>query len=131
MNSHDHPMMGSVGAWFYKYLGGIRTDPQGAGFKRFVIHPYPMGDLTWVRSEYTSMYGEIHSDWRKAGKTFRLNVTVPVNTTATVYVPASDVSQVAEGGKPAARAAGVKWLRNEDGAVVLEVGSGNYEFVAK
>jgi len=77
------------------------------------------------------MYGVIRSAWRKEGKTFRLNVTVPVNTTATVYVPASNVSQVAEGGKPAASAAGVKWVRNEDGAVVFEVGSGDYEFVAE
>jgi alpha-L-rhamnosidase len=48
-----------------------------------------------------------------------------------VYVPGSDVSHVAEGGKPAASAAGVKWVRNENGAVVFEVGSGDYEFTAK
>jgi alpha-L-rhamnosidase len=131
MNSHNHGFKGSVGAWFYKYLGGINTDPQGPGFKRIIIHPYPVGDLTWVRSEHTSMYGVIRSAWRKEGKTFQLKVTVPVNTTATVYVPGSDVSHVAEGGKPAASAAGVQWVRNENGAVVFEVGSGDYEFTAK
>ena len=131
MNSHNHGFKGSVGAWFYKYLGVINTDPQGPGFKRIIIHPYPVGDLTWVRSEHTSMYGVIRSAWRKEGKTFQLKVTVPVNTTATVYVPGSDVSHVAEGGKPAARAAGVQWVRNENGAVVFEVGSGDYEFTAK
>jgi alpha-L-rhamnosidase len=131
MNSYNHPMMGSVGAWFYKYLGGINTDAQAPGFKRFIIHPYAPGDLTWVRSEYTSMYGVIRSAWRKEGAGFHLNVTVPVNTTATVYVPANDASQVSESGKPAAEAAGVKWLRNEKGSVVFEVGSGNYQFIAK
>jgi len=131
MNSLNHPMLAPVGSWFYKYLGGIRTDPQGPGFKRIIIHPCPMGDLTWVRSEYTSMYGVIRSAWRREGKSFRLKVTVPVNTTARVYVPASDVSDVGEGGKPAASAEGVKWVRNENGAVVFEVGSGDYEFVAK
>jgi alpha-L-rhamnosidase len=131
MNSYNHPMMGSVGTWLYKYLAGINTDPEAPGFKRIIIHPYPLGDLTWVRSEYTSMYGVIRSAWRKEGTTFHLNVTVPVNTTATVYVPARDVSQVAEGGKPAASAAGVKWLRNENGTSVFEVGSGDYQFTAK
>jgi len=131
MNSHNHPMMGSVSAWFYKYLAGINTDPQAPGFKRFIIHPYPVGDLTWVRSQYASMYGIIRCAWRKEDGAFHLNVTVPVNTTATVYVPASDASQVTESGKPAARATGVKWVRNEGGAVVFEVGSGDYEFVAK
>ncbi len=128
MNSYNHPMMGSVGAWLYKYLGGINTDPQAPGFKRIIIHPYATGDLTWVRCAYTSMYGVIRSSWRKEGAMFHLNVTVPVNTTATVYVPANDASQVAEGGKPAAQVAGVKWLRNEEGTVVFEVGSGDYQF---
>jgi alpha-L-rhamnosidase len=77
------------------------------------------------------MYGPIRSAWRIEDKTFHLNVTVPVNTTATVYVPASDASHVMESGKPAANATGVKWVRNENGAVVFEVGSGDYEFVAK
>jgi alpha-L-rhamnosidase len=77
------------------------------------------------------MYGVIRSAWRKEGTTFHLNVTVPVNTTATVYVPARDVSQVAEGGKPAASAPGVKWLQNENGTSVFEVGSGDYQFTAK
>ncbi len=131
MNSHNHPMMGSVSAWFYKYLAGINTDPQAPGFKRFIIHPYPVGDLTWVRSQYASLYGTIRCDWRKEDGAFHLKVSVPVNTTATVYVPASDASQVTEGGKPAAHAAGVKWVRNEGGAAVFEVGSGDYEFVAK
>jgi len=131
MNSHDHPMMGSVGAWFYKYPGGINTDPRAPGFKRIIIRPYPMGDLTWVRAEYTSMYGPIRSAWRKEGNSFRLSASVPVNTTATVYIPASDASRVREGGNPATKAAGVSWLRNEDGDVVLEVGSGDYEFSAE
>ncbi len=131
MNSHNHPMMGSVSAWFYKYLAGINTDPRAPGFKRFIIHPDPVGDLTWVRSQYASMYGMIRSDWRKEDGAFHLKVTVPVNTTATVYVPASDPSQVTESGKPAASATGVKWVRNEGGAAVFEVGSGDYEFVAK
>ena len=32
MNSHNHPMMGSVDSWFYKYVLGIRPEingPQG------------------------------------------------------------------------------------------------------
>jgi len=131
MNSHNHPMMGSVSAWFYKYLAGINTDPRAPAFKRFIIHPYPVGDLTWVRSEYDSMYGPIRCAWRREGSDIHLNVTVPVNTSATVYVPASDASQVTEGGKPAAHAPGVRWLRNEDGSAVFEVGSGDYAFVAK
>ncbi len=131
MNSHNHPMMGSVDAWFYKYLAGINANSQAPGFRRIVIQPHPVGDLTWVRARYTSMYGLIRSAWWKDDKGFRLETSVPENTTAVVYVPASDVRHVLEGGKTAASAPGVKWLRNENGAVLLEVGSGDYEFTVK
>ena len=131
MNSHNHPMMGSVSAWFYKYLAGINVDPNAPGFKRFIVRPYPLEDLTFVRSGYASMYGQIRSDWRKEDGAMHLNVTVPANTTATVYVPAGEKSKVTEGGKPAASVPGVKWLRNENGSAVFEVGSGEYEFVAR
>lgn len=131
MNSHNHPMMGSVDAWLYKYFAGINSDEQGAGFKRIIIRPHPVGKLTWARAEYTSMYGIIRSAWHKEAERFRLNVTVPVNTTATVYVPARDVRNVKEGGIAAKSAVGVKWLRNENEAVVFQIDSGDYEFTAE
>ncbi len=65
MNSHNHPMMGSVSSWFHKYLGGINPDQDMPGFKRVVIRPYPLGDLKCVRAEYRSPYGLIRSSWSK------------------------------------------------------------------
>jgi alpha-L-rhamnosidase len=128
MNSHNHPMMGSVGAWFYKYLGGINADPSRPGFKRIVLRPHPVKDLAWARSEYTSMYGVIRSSWRREGGALVYGVTIPTNTTATVYVPSASLESVREGGKPASGADGIKWLRNEKGYVVFQAGSGEYEF---
>ena len=57
-----------------------------------------------------------------------MDVTIPPNTTATVYVPAQNVVGVTESGKPAAKAEGVKLLRMENLAAVCEVGSGSYRF---
>jgi alpha-L-rhamnosidase len=131
MNSHNHPMMGSVSSWFQKYLGGINPDPEGPGFKRIVIRPYVLGDLTWVRAEYNSPHGLIASSWHKDNGTLTLRVTVPVNTTATVYVPVGAAANVTEGGKPASTSAAVKSLGKREGAAVFEVGSGDYEFVVK
>lgn len=131
MNSHNHPMLGSVSAWFYKYLAGIRPDPAGPGFQRFFVQPYAVKDLDWVKAEYTSMYGAIRGAWRRDADGFKLNVTVPVNSVATVFVPASDAKRVTESGVALGKAEGVKWLRSENGSVVLEVGSGNYEFAVR
>jgi alpha-L-rhamnosidase len=130
MNSHNHPMMGSVSAWFHKYLGGINPDPGVPGFKRIVIRPYPLGDLKWLRAEYKSPYGLIRSSWSKDNGILTLKLTVPVNTTARVYIPARDEASVTVGGKQAKLAEGVGLLGTQEGTSVFEVGSGDYEFAA-
>jgi alpha-L-rhamnosidase len=87
--------------------------------------------LDWVRAEYTSMYGVIRSSWRKESGAFIYNITVPANTTATVYVPATSLDHVRESGRAVSDSEGVKWLRNENGYVALETGSGEYQFAAR
>jgi alpha-L-rhamnosidase len=77
---------------------------------------------------YESIRGEIETEWEHDGDTFRLEVTVPVNATATVHVPTSDPRDVTEGGRPAGRADGVRLLEVRDGYAVYEVGSGTYRF---
>ncbi len=59
-----------------------------------------------------------------------LEVTIPANTSATVHVPAVAAASVTEGGKPAADADGVEFLRMENGAALYDVGSGTYRFVS-
>lgn len=128
MNSHNHPMMGSVSSWFHKYLGGINPDPDLPGFKRIVIRPYLLGDLKWVRAEYKSHYGAIRSFWSKENETLSLKLTVPVNTTARVYIPARDGATIALGQEQPTMVEGVKALGRQEGASVFEIGSGDYEF---
>ena len=57
-----------------------------------------------------------------------MEVTIPINTTATLHVPARDGAAVTESGKPAAQAQGVRFLRMENGAAVYALGSGHYQF---
>ena len=77
------------------------------------------------------MRGRIVSEWKKDGASLKLNVVIPANTTAMVYVPAGDVNAVTEGGKPAGNSEGVKFLRMEANAAVFSIGSGSYTFEAK
>jgi len=87
-----------------------------------------VGDITWVKCSYDSIHGRIVSNWKRDGTKLAMEVTIPINTTATVYVPAKDEAGVTESGKPAEKAAGVKFLRMENGAAVYEVKSGYYSF---
>jgi alpha-L-rhamnosidase len=129
MNSMNHVMqIGDLGVWMYEYLAGIRSDPEQPGFKRIIVKPYPVGDLTFVKASHQSMYGKIASQWKRQAGRLTLDITIPANTTAVVYVPAKQASAVTESGQPAASAKGVKFVRMENGAAVYEVGSGTYSF---
>lgn len=85
--SHIHDTLISIGAWFTEGVAGIRSDGKTPGFRHFLIKPAVVGDLTYARAKYRSIHGEIVSDWRIANGTFKLSVTVPPGTSATVTVP--------------------------------------------
>ena len=124
--SRNHIMFGDISAWFYKALAGIQPDPQAPGFQHFFIAPHVLGDLTSARGQYDSIRGKIVSDWQVGNGEFRLALTIPANTTATVSLPVT--GQVRESGKPVAEAEGVKSVRTDAERSVFEVGSGTYLF---
>lgn len=129
-SSKIHGCLNGIGAWFQEGLTGIRFDPDYPGFKQFLIKPALAGDLTWAKADYESIYGKITSDWSVSGGNFTHNLEIPVNTTATVYIPADNVNNVMEGGIPASGAPGVQYLRTESARVVFLVQSGKYQFTA-
>lgn len=128
--SQIHSCFTSVAGWFHQGLGGIQPDPSAPGFKRFVIRPAVVGDLTWVKCAYQSAYGVILSNWSLDGSAFRLEVRIPTNTTATVYVPTSARDSVLESNRVAANSPGVRFLRMETGCAVFRVESGRYSFAS-
>jgi hypothetical protein len=130
-SSQNHCMLGHAEEWFFRGLGGLRPDPDGPGFAKMAIRPQAVGGLTWAKARYESVRGAIATHWRKQGGSFRLEVVVPGNSTAEVFVPAKSAEAVKEGGAPASRAKGVRFLRREGGEAVFEVGSGRYEFVSE
>ena len=94
------------------------------------MRPQPVGDLTFAKASFDSMYGMIRSDWRIDGGKFIWNVCVPPNTTATVYVPTTNEASVMESGKPASKGRGMNFLKMENDVAVYEVGSGCYQFTS-
>ncbi|MBI5835207.1 MAG: family 78 glycoside hydrolase catalytic domain [Armatimonadetes bacterium] len=92
-SSQNHFMLGQINEWFYHDLAGIQCDPAGPGFARIVIRPAIVGDLSWVKAHHDSPYGRIESSWRREGAAVTLEVTIPGNTTATVFVPGQAAGQ--------------------------------------
>jgi alpha-L-rhamnosidase len=129
MNSGNHVMLvGDLVIWLYEYVAGIRPDPARPGFKHILMRPTPVGDLTHARGTHNSPYGRIVSEWKKGKDGFEWTIAVPVNSTATVFVPAQTPEEVTESGKAARSAGGVTFVREEPGHAVFEVGAGTYRF---
>jgi alpha-L-rhamnosidase len=131
MNSFNHYAIGAVAEWMYRVILGINNDDAHPAYEQFVVRPIPGGGLTWAKGSYTSIRGKIESSWRVEGGTFSLDVTIPANSSAMVYVPARGAESVTESGAPASRAVGVRFVRMEEGAAVFSVASGMYRFVAR
>ena len=55
-------------------------------------------------------------------------LTIPANTTATVFVPAQAAASITESGKLTKQATGLKLIRFENHEAAFEVGSGTYLF---
>lgn len=128
MNSFNHYSLGSCGEWLYGTVAGIDQDPTAPAFKKIIIRPQPGGQMTSAKGSLLSMHGTISSSWRKYAGGFALETIIPTNTTAVVYVPASDIADVKESGVPASQVAGLSFLGMERGAAKFAVGSGRYSF---
>jgi alpha-L-rhamnosidase len=140
MNSHNHPIYGSIGVWFYAALAGINVRQDGAGYKSIRIEPQIVRDLQYASGTLETVRGTVISSWTRAGSTMRMDVTVPVGSTAEVIIPKLNLRNVSvtEGGKIVwqdgafrAGASGVSAARETSGAIIVEVGSGSYAFERK
>ena len=129
-SSQNHCMLGHAEEWFYSGLAGLQPETTRVGFGDITLRPEIVGDLAWAQCSYESVRGLIASRWEKKDGHLQLDVTIPANTAATVYVPATDPAVITESSRPAAEASGLQLVRREKNAVVYRVGSGTYRFRA-
>jgi hypothetical protein len=86
-DSQDHFMLGHITEWFYHDLAGIQYDPALPGFQHVIIKPAFVGNITWVNASCDSVRGTIISDWLLTNNTATINVTIPVGSGGSIYLP--------------------------------------------
>lgn len=126
MNSHSHPMYGSVTAWFYKYLAGISVAEPG--FKRITVRPYMPASLNKAEAEIDTPYGKAASGWIKSDKGYTLKVTVPTSCKAEIILPGAASMKVSEKGSELDSVEGVLSWRVSGEDIALNALSGDYDF---
>jgi alpha-L-rhamnosidase len=109
MNSHAHPAFASVGAWFYRWVAGLRLDDgtlqkptlgYGQGWRRVLFSPGCVTDprLPAVQARVSSMYGPIEVSWANVSSTklrmanvsstkLRMSISLPPDANARVVIP--------------------------------------------
>ena len=121
---------GAVGEWFYQSVLGIQPDITAPGFKKFILAPQPdfSTGLTFAKGYYDCVYGRIVSDWKIENGQLLFHALIPVNTSATVYIPTKKPSEVMESDKPILNISGIKFIKADEKVAVYEIESGEYYF---
>lgn len=131
MNSFNHYSYGAIGDWMYRSMAGIDTYEDGPGYKHIKIKPHLGGNFTNVSASLETYYGVVSNSWKIENNSLIMDVEIPVNTTAVVYLPAENINLITESGKPLNAVKDIKVAGTEEGYIVLNIGSGKYHFIAK
>jgi len=129
--SHNHPMFGGGLVWYYRKLAGMIADENKPGYRHIIFKPQPVGEVTFAKYYNNTSYGEAGIFWKIENDNFSMEITVPVGSDATVYVPVKEEQKVYESGKAIKNSKGVKALSEKDGIKVFTVNSGTYNFSVK
>jgi alpha-L-rhamnosidase len=100
MTSFNHYALGAVADWLHRSVAGLA--PAAPGYQKLEVRPILGGGFTHARASHITPYGLASVSWKIENNQFILELTVPANTSAQVYLP--------------------------DGSTPLEVGSGAYQW---
>ena len=128
MNSFNHYAYGAIGDWMYRNIAGINTAVDGPGYKKIIIKSVPGGGLTSAGGKLETYYGTISSGWRMEEGRFTQEISIPVNTTADIYLPSDSIKNVKEGNKPLESLKDIEVIGVDTGYVHIRTGAGNYRF---
>lgn len=128
MNSFNHYAYGAIGDWMYQVLAGLDTYEDGPGYKHIKIQPHIGGGLTNASASLQTYYGKASSGWKLEGNKIIMDIEIPANTTATVFVPAPNKEAITENGIAVSSSKDLQVTGTESGYVILKVNSGKYHF---
>ncbi len=134
--SFNHLPLGAVAEWVWEAVAGVTPDEEDPGFRNVIIFPHPGAGLTNAYAAFNSIHGQIVSTWTNnpSSSTYNITLSIPANTTASLYLPSADLSSITESGAAATNATGVLYYSTNsvlgftNGATMFKLGSGTYRF---
>ncbi|WP_313692396.1 family 78 glycoside hydrolase catalytic domain [Halorarum halobium] len=137
MNSFNHSPFTFVSEYLYEAIAGLRLGDDPVT-DHATVAPTLVDALDWAEGQVETPNGEFTVAWERtdSDRGYELSTTVPWNTTATVRLPGAADSLVTESGTRLAGTTGdvpdgIDAVRQEEGDLVVEVGSGTYQFAVE
>lgn len=135
-NSHSHPFAGSVDAWLFKNIGGVRLMDGYYGFSGTVLRPLMIKDIQYGSASVDSVYGRVASNWHRDRDKLEYSAIVPGNTEALICVPKNGFASpvITEGETVvwkdglAAYTEALSDAKDEGKYITFHAGAGTYQF---
>lgn len=124
MNSHNHPMYASVGAWFYRRLAGIQVPDDAIGMSRVIIRPPFNLSLGRASAELSTVRGSLRAAWRRVNDQITIDVRVPVGIRGELQLPPGSEVTSTVGALPETPEPNL-------GGIVVMPGGGEYQFTVR
>jgi alpha-L-rhamnosidase len=134
MNSHNHIMLGSVDAWFYKTVAGVKC--LAPGWKKILVKPPLFPNLDSASASLKTIRGDFRVSWKKKEDRFELDLRIPVGAEAEIQIPRlwSNAALRLAGrviwqkGLRFRNLEGLSFQRIEDRRIILNAQSGAFQF---
>ncbi len=129
--SNNHLMLGHMMQWFFDGVGGLKQEDSSVAYKHLVIAPEPVLGLDKGNVSFNSPYGRVYCEWDHQYSFRVFTFHVPVNTTATIYLPTPPNKTIMESNSLLAMRREIKSLGYQNGRQVFKLGSGKYKFIIR
>ena len=127
VSSFNHYVLGAVCGFLFRRVAGIA--PLEPGFRKIEVRPVLDPRVKTGGGVYDSVLGRISTEWQQEDTGgLSLDLTLPPNAMARVYLPAASTMAVTEGREAICNHRYVRELRRTEDQAILEVESGRYRF---
>ncbi|MEA4906347.1 MAG: family 78 glycoside hydrolase catalytic domain [Anaerolineaceae bacterium] len=92
MTSFNHYALGAVADWLHRSVGGLA--PAAPGYRCLRIQPLINNRITWVKTKHMTPYGLAECSWSLDKDQFKIMVTIPANTSATLVLPGKELEPI-------------------------------------
>jgi hypothetical protein len=129
--SNNHLMLGHLTQWFFDGVGGIKQEDSSVAYKNLILAPEPILGLDKGNVSFNSPYGKVYCEWDHQYSFRVFTFQIPVNTTATVYLPTPPNKTIMESNSLLSMRREIKPLGYMNGRQVFKLGSGKYKFIIR